>query len=346
MNSFLKAYIHLPLTGFNVTGSKITYKCANNNLRIGFLYDRQVFKNIELGNSIHSAYLKILNLILPQKVVSGFCADTAKHFAHLPHIDHIRVFPKKKRICPHLLSARYQLLSAQKYHAGNTFQLCLFLVEINSMPISLQTKLLRVLQEKSVRRIGAKNEIPIRYRIISSSNEDPWECVKKYPATDLYYRLSVICINIPPLRERNGDVIPLANYFMQKYAPIYGNTKIKISAESQEALNTYSWSGNVRELEHTLESSIVMLEDGENLSIQHLPPHLNPSFFENTYKNSAFIGSAGTLKEILLNFEKEVILNTLQNHNWNISRSAKAIDVRRSSLQYRMRKLEINNPLA
>lgn len=220
----------------------------------------------------------------------------------------------------------------------------IFLDEINSMPISLQVKLLRVLQEKMVRRIGAKNEIPIRCRIISASSEDPLECVKKNTIRDdLYYRLSVITIKIPPLRERNGDIILLANYFIQKYAQIYGKTKIKMSADFQEALNKYSWPGNVRELEHTIESSIIMLEDGEELSIQHLPPHLKPKFIANT-NSFAFTSSASTLKELLSSFEKEVILNTLQNHKWNISRSAKALNIRRSNLQYRMRKLEIKKP--
>jgi len=217
----------------------------------------------------------------------------------------------------------------------------IFLDEINSMPINLQTKLLRVLQENSVRRIGAKNEIPIRCRVISSSNEDPWECVKKNTIrNDLFYRLSAICINAPPLRERNCDIIPLANYFLQEYAPIYGNTKIKMSATFQETLLKYSWPGNIRELKHIVESAIVMVEDKEDLSIYHLPPHLNPDF----YKNASSVRLEGDLKDTLLNFEKEVILNTLKKHNWNISRSAKAINVRRSNLQYRMRKLEIENP--
>lgn len=224
-------------------------------------------------------------------------------------------------------------------HAGNG---TVFLDEINSMPPDLQSKLLRVLQEKTVRRIGGKELIPIRCRIISSTNEDPWECVKNGKLRDdLYYRLSVVCINIPPLRQRGSDILLLAEYFLEKYSGIYGN-KIKMSEEFQQAICNYSWPGNVRELEHAIESSLIMLEMGETLSLRHLPPHLNLfSAHDNWTEHRP--EKIAPLKETLLNTEKEEILKALDIHNWNISRSANALGIGRSNLQYRMNKLGIKN---
>ncbi|HHW29592.1 MAG TPA: sigma 54-interacting transcriptional regulator [Syntrophomonadaceae bacterium] len=231
----------------------------------------------------------------------------------------------------------------------------LFLDEINSMPRSMQAKLLRVLQEKSVRRVGADYEIPVKCRIITSSNEQPEECVKNGTLrNDLYYRLALLRINIPPLRERGKDIEILARHFLKTKGRLYGKKNISLSTEFLNYLYQHSWPGNVRELEHTIESCVAVAEDGEELHLYHLPPHLrHMKNSQDKYKVDKGASSINdfleqlkttTLSSALREVEKIVILNALQNNHWNISRAAKAIGIGRQNLQYRMRKLNIEKP--
>lgn len=222
----------------------------------------------------------------------------------------------------------------------------LFLDEINSMPLTLQAKILRVLQERMVRRVGATTEIPVHCRIISSTNENPWECVEKGNLRrDLYYRLAGVSLYIPPLRERYDDVEVLAKFFLQKFARLYGRAQIKISAQLLKLLTEYSWPGNVRELEHVIHSSISMLDEEEELSIQHLPPNLPIRLNTSTYHYLEVSNTSHELAKILTEVERKTILNILQKYNWNISKSAKYLGIGRQNLQYRMRKLEIKKPV-
>ncbi|AET69821.1 transcriptional regulator containing PAS, AAA-type ATPase, and DNA-binding domains [Desulfosporosinus orientis DSM 765] len=219
----------------------------------------------------------------------------------------------------------------------------LFLDEINSMSIMLQAKLLRVLQEKLVRRIGATTEIPVNCHVISSCNEDPEECVNNGTLRkDLYYRLALIRIDIPALRERGKDIESLAEFFLTKFARLYGKKTINLSEDFRRFLYHHTWPGNVRELEYTLESCVAIMDDEEELSINSLPTHLRSKLDQDNYPTIA-IANSGTLSCILRDVEKKVILTTLQEHHWNIARSAKAIGIGRQNLQYRMRKLEIEN---
>lgn len=228
----------------------------------------------------------------------------------------------------------------------------LFLDEINSMPIAMQAKLLRVLQEKVVRRVGATYEIPVKCHIITSSNEEPEACVEKGTLRrDIYYRLALLRINIPPLREREKDVEVLAEYFLKKKSRLYGKKSIKFSTEFINYLYQHPWPGNVRELEHTLESCVAMVEDGEELQLYHLPSHLkhtkiNHNRYQTTSTNNDLLNNtkATTLATALREVEKKVILDSLQNHHWNISRAARAIGIGRQNLQYRMNKLNIEKP--
>jgi arginine utilization regulatory protein len=228
----------------------------------------------------------------------------------------------------------------------------LFLDEINSMPMAMQAKLLRALQEKSIRRVGATYEIPVKCRIITSSNEEPEECVKNGTLRDdLYYRLALLRVNIPPLRERDKDVEVLVEHFLKNKARLYGKKDIKLSTEFINYLYQHPWPGNVRELEHTIESCIAIAEDGDELHLYHLPPHLRrTSISQDRHQatqplNDLFNNiKAPTLATALREVEKRVILISLQNHHWNITRSARAIGVGRQNLQYRMRKLNIEKP--
>lgn len=222
----------------------------------------------------------------------------------------------------------------------------LFLDELNSMPVFLQTKLLRAIQEKTVRRLGGTVDTPICCRIIASCNKPPMECIQNQTLRDdLYYRVSVIGIDIPPLRERREDIILLAESFAQKYAKIYGVPKIEMTEEVKETLLAHKWPGNVRELEHAIESALVMMEPGEKLDVCHLNSYIRDAVYgsksEITRKASSY--TEGSLKEYLAEVEKNAIIDCLEKTDWNISKTAKMIGYTRSNLQYRMQKLGIEH---
>jgi two-component system, NtrC family, response regulator PilR len=150
----------------------------------------------------------------------------------------------------------------------------IFLDEVNSMPQQIQTKLLRVLQDRQIRRMGDSRQIPINVRTIAASNE---QLKSKSKAggfrEDLYYRLAVIPIDIPPLRERLEDVPLLVNYFLQKYAAHTGTERKEIDPRAMERLISYGWPGNVRELENAIERACALSENGR-IRLQDLPPHI------------------------------------------------------------------------
>jgi arginine utilization regulatory protein len=213
----------------------------------------------------------------------------------------------------------------------------LFLDEINSMPLGLQAKLLRVLQENKYRKIGGMEELSVNCRIISSTNVDPTECLEKSTLRkDLYYRLSVISFTIPPLRERSEDIPALTNHFIKLFSMKYGKPMISISKELEAAFTKYDWPGNIRELEHVIESSITMIDNEDTIMPEHLPIDLI-SLLQIQKK----VASA-PLAEILLAAEERAIINTLEVHSWNISKSAVILGISRQNLQYRMRKLGIS----
>jgi len=153
----------------------------------------------------------------------------------------------------------------------------IFLDEINSMPIGLQAKMLRVLQENEVRRVGAVETIKIRLKVISSMNIDPEEAVRRgIIRMDLYYRLAVISIIIPPLRERRWDIEELVRHFLLKFNLALGKNVIGVSGKVMDLFWRYDWPGNVRELEHIIESAVNMISPNENrLQLKHLNFHLD-----------------------------------------------------------------------
>jgi len=143
----------------------------------------------------------------------------------------------------------------------------IFLDEIAEMSLAMQVKLLRALQERTVRPVGGTTEIPIDVRVIAATNRGLQEMVEqKTFREDLYYRISVIPIEVPPLRSRQEDIPLLANHFLKRYAPATGKNIVRISDESIEALSTYDWPGNVRQLENTIERGVAM-ENGEVLNV-------------------------------------------------------------------------------
>ncbi|NLJ98840.1 MAG: sigma 54-interacting transcriptional regulator [Tissierellia bacterium] len=215
----------------------------------------------------------------------------------------------------------------------------LLLDEINSMSYGLQAKLLRVLQEGYVRRIGGVQDIPIDVRIIATTNEEPLESIKNGNLRkDLYYRLNVVYIRIPPLRERKEDIPILSNYFIEKYNPLLGKNILGIEEEVLDCFYKYSWGGNVRELENTIESAM-------NYAINNRTYLTKEDFisFEHIIKDSNILKSNVVeidkpLSDYLDEIEKQIIETSLKIHNYNITQTAKKLGMRRQTLQYKMKK--------
>lgn len=215
----------------------------------------------------------------------------------------------------------------------------LLLDEINSMPYELQAKLLRVLQENYIRRVGGTKDIPIDVRIISTSNEHPEIILREGKLRkDLFYRLNVIQIRIPPLRDRKDDVIMLANMFIQKYNERLNKEIVFIADEAKESLVNYEYPGNVRELENIIMAAVSMSDDqadtldSSNFSIQK---------GELEYNNHEEMGNEG-IDEYLSNLEKRIIENTLKINDNNITKSAEALKIKRQTLQHKIKKYEIS----
>jgi len=220
----------------------------------------------------------------------------------------------------------------------------LFLDEINAMSLPLQAKLLRMLQERTFRRVGGSKESPVKCRIVGSTNMDPWECIKRGTLReDLYYRFAVFTLFIPPLRDRPEDIEALAVHFTNGYRKIYGHGPVQLDAELKQAFMNYRWPGNIRELEHIIESCMAMLEPGENLvTFEHLPSSVRPKFTRQKMQlNLSLDRSRSMLHEIMEDVERQVIEEVLKRNGGNISKSAKALGILRQNLQYRMRRLGI-----
>lgn len=220
----------------------------------------------------------------------------------------------------------------------------LFLDEINSMGLHLQAKLLRAIQEKTVRRIGDKHQRKINCRIISSTNKEPLEAVKDGQIRqDLYYRLAAVRLDIPPLRDRLEDIDVLAMHFLKKYNRQFGSAVEKISPELQDIFKRHTWPGNVRELEHTIESAMNMVDLGEKvLRLEHLPVYFRNRFTDQRYDYQAKLKAAGKLSEMLLEVEKRIIIDTLRKNEGNISQTAQELGVFRQALQYRIKRYNIS----
>ncbi len=220
----------------------------------------------------------------------------------------------------------------------------LFLDELNSMPINMQTKLLRVLQEKCVRRVGGKEMYPIRCRVISAMNEDPYLLIEEGKLRqDLYYRIAGYNLVIPPLRERDNDIFDLSKFYISKNNLSMNKNVSKMKEDLKNFMKEYSWPGNIRELEHFIENIMVRTEVGDTyLRRENIPGYLlevmNSIFKENKLDNI----SEYSLEEKINEFEKSLILNSLDNNNWNVTRTAKELGVTRQSLIYRMKKLDLN----
>ncbi len=209
----------------------------------------------------------------------------------------------------------------------------LFLDEISEMPVMIQAKLLRVLQEKEFYRLGGTELIPVKCRIISATNKDLEKLVEEEKfREDLFYRINVIHIKIPPLRERKEDIPLLAKHFLTKFNQINSKDIYEIDDTAMEALINYHWPGNVRELENAIERAVVMCTS-DRIKPEHLPKRI---INKQAEKDLPQIDSTN-----LLEIEKRVILKVLEEEDWNQTRSAKRLGISRKQLRTKMKNLGI-----
>ena len=224
----------------------------------------------------------------------------------------------------------------------------ILLDEINSMGHQLQAKLLRVLQEGYVRRVGGLKDIPVDVRMIATTNEEPSQLLESGKIRkDLYYRLNVINIRIPPLRERRDDIPRLARFFIEKYNQQLNKNIRGIEPASMNALCEYNWPGNVRELENLIESAINLCEPNDWIDRYSLPE----SVFSMTHPVSHYMQNilhspaeeSLNLEELMREMETAYIKKALLKTSGNISQAARGLGIKRQTLQHKLKKLKITD---
>jgi len=220
--------------------------------------------------------------------------------------------------------------------AGGT----LFLDEIGELPMILQVKLLRAIQEKTFRRVGGAEDIKVDVRILAATNQDLAQNVRDGSfREDLYYRLNVVPIHIPPLRERKEDIIPLIDHFVQKYSAGFEKESRKISSYSMDLLLEYGFPGNVRELENIIEKSVAL-----GISNIVLPENLALTGDESESGNileSELPEGGINLNEEMSTIERNLISKALKKTQGSKSKAAKLLNVSLDSLRYRIEKLDV-----
>jgi DNA-binding NtrC family response regulator len=224
--------------------------------------------------------------------------------------------------------------------AGGT----LLLDEIGDMRHELQAKLLRVLEDRTIRRVGGTVDLPVDLTLIASTNKD----LKAAVATgkfreDLFFRLSAFALHLPPLRERSEDILPLVHYFLDFFAQRYQKKNIKeVAADAQRHLTSYSWPGNIRELRNVIERCVV-LESSSTITAGHLPfeiagPAAMPHFVERRKSNRIILPEKGFSLDSM---EKELIVQALERTNYNQTKASKMLGVSYDTLRYQMKKYGI-----
>jgi len=218
----------------------------------------------------------------------------------------------------------------------------LFLDEIAALPLSMQVKLLRFLQERTFTRVGGNTLVKVELRVVAAANVNLREAVERGEfRKDLFYRLNVVPIEVPALRERKEDIALLVGHFLKKYCSKYSRNINGILPETLSALSAYNWPGNVRELENIMERIVVLAVDEGPVQKSALPEEIlsNPSrdFAGGT------VWPADNFKEAVRAFERSYITTLLDKTGWNKARTARLMQVHRNTLLMKIKLLEISN---
>jgi arginine utilization regulatory protein len=222
----------------------------------------------------------------------------------------------------------------------------LFLDELNSMPLDLQAKLLRVIEEQQVRRLGDNKVVPIDVRIMAAMNVDPEEALKQGNLrADLYYRVRVVTVHLPPLVQRGNDLLLLARHFIGEFNRRFAKQVKGLSSDAEQVLRNVSWQGNVRELKHAIESSMNLIDKGW-IEPQHLPMYLlKEAQYDDALsaQNSADLSQSGarSLQETVVDLEKSLIMRALEDARGNLTHAAQILGVPRQTLQSKVKKYHL-----
>lgn len=216
----------------------------------------------------------------------------------------------------------------------------LFLDEIADLPPSLQVKLLRAIQEKKIRPVGEQQEIPVDVRLLSATHKNLAEMVHNGSfRQDLFYRINVIDLHVPPLRERTSDIPELTEHILTKLIGEDGPRKPKLSPSALAALQRYQFPGNIRELENILERALA-LYDGKNIEVDDLNLPLS---VDNDSDSQKYDPAQGSLEDYLEKIERSAIMLALEENKWNKTAAAKQLGLSFRSFRYRLKKLDLDN---
>jgi two-component system response regulator AtoC len=212
----------------------------------------------------------------------------------------------------------------------------LFLDEITEMPIKLQAKLLRALQEGVIEKLGGHRPIPVDIRVIAATNRDPLQAVREgLLREDLYYRINVFRIDLPPLRDRIGDILQLTEHFLN-------HKGYSIDAKAMQKLNDYPWPGNVRELENVLERATIVC-NGEIIKTEHLPADIQVPMNKQSHDQSNDESEMLSIPQATIKLERRMIENALKQTNGNKSKAAKLLEISERSLWYKISEFDLKN---
>jgi Nif-specific regulatory protein len=211
----------------------------------------------------------------------------------------------------------------------------LFLDEIGDINLGTQVKLLRVLQEREFERLGSTETIKVNVRLIAATNKDLEKAIAAQTfREDLYFRLNVFTIFVPPLRERKADLLQLVDHFLEKFSREHHKSIKRISTPAIDMLMSYHWPGNVRELENTLERAVLMC-DGQVIHGHHLPPSLQTAEASNTVTRVS-------LSDAVAGFEKDLIQDALKTTRGNRAKAARLLDTTERVLNYKVKKYAVD----
>ncbi len=217
----------------------------------------------------------------------------------------------------------------------------LFLDEIGDMSLKTQAKVLRILQERKFERVGGSRTIEVDVRVIAATNKDLAEEISKGNfREDLFYRLNVLPFDVPPLRERKEDIPKLITHFLEFYCSKESREIKTVASGAMESLVNYSWPGNVRELKNIIERLVIMVQD-QQITEGHLPAATFTRKPEEIRSSTSSITELATFREAKEEFEKDFLVQKLEENDWNISRTAEAIEVERSNLHRKIKSFGI-----
>ncbi|WP_153730459.1 sigma-54 interaction domain-containing protein [Sporosarcina obsidiansis] len=222
----------------------------------------------------------------------------------------------------------------------------LFMDEINSMPMTLQSKLMRVLQERLVRRVGSNDVTPVRCTVISASNEDPEKMIaEERMRLDLFYRIANTSLYIPPLRDRPEDILFFISYFLDTFQSKMATNAPPLSPVLRDALLRYPWPGNIRELEHLMQNIVIRVTDeAKAIELDHLPSYIRGKILAQQQLSEDESKASRPIKNVLNQSKKQFIQSTLEQTEWNISAAARRLGITRQTLQYHMKKHQLEKP--